>query len=55
MFQLYSIELSIGITKYKSLASFIVVSSIFLIHLVNGPQFLKDTFVPVAAVAISFD
>ena len=50
----YSIELSIAMTKYKYSASFIVVSSIFVIYLVNGAQFLNDTFVIGAAVAIFF-
>ena len=54
MFQLYSIELSITMSKYKSSELLIVVSLIFVIHLINGEQFLNDPFVPGAAVAISF-
>ena len=54
MFQLYSIELYITMSKYISSELFIVVSLIFLIHLVNGEQFLNDAFVPGVAVAISF-
>ena len=39
-------------TKSKSLASSIVVPSIFVIHLVNGAQFLNDTCVSGAAVTV---
>ena len=38
--------------KYKSSASSIVVASIFLIHLVNGAQFLSTTCVSVADVTV---
>ena len=33
-------------TKYKSSASSVVVPSIFVVHLVHGPQFLNATGVP---------
>ena len=39
-------------TKSKSLASSIVVPSIFVIHLVNGAQLLHYTYVAVAAVTL---
>ena len=39
-------------TKSKSSASSIVVSSIFVIHLVNGAQFLNDTCAAGAAVTV---
>ena len=39
-------------TKSKSSASSIVVSSVFVIHLVNGPQFLNATFVAGAATTV---
>ena len=38
--------------KSKSSASSIVVPSIFMIHLVNGAQFLNDTCVAEAAVTV---
>ena len=39
-------------TKSKSSASSIVVPSIFVIHLVNGSQYLNDTCVAGAAVTV---
>ena len=39
-------------TKSKSSALSIAVSSIFVIHLVNGAQFLDDTLVPGAAITV---
>ena len=39
-------------TKSKSAASSIVVSSIFAIHLMNGAQFLNDICVSGAAVTV---
>ena len=39
-------------TKSKSSASSIVVSSIFVIHLVNGAQILNTTCVTTAAVTV---
>ena len=39
-------------TKSKSSASSIVVPSIFVIHLVNGVQFLDDTLVSGAPVTV---
>ena len=36
-------RLYIGMTKSKSSASSVAVSSIFVIHLVNGAQFLSAT------------
>ena len=39
-------------TNSKSSASSIVVPSIFLIHLVNGAQFLNDTRATGAAVTV---
>ena len=39
-------------TKTKTSASFIVFSSIFLIHLVNGVQFLNGTSVAGAATTV---
>ena len=39
-------------TKSKSLASSIVVPSIFVIHLVNGAQFLNDTCFAGAVVTV---
>ena len=42
-FELDSIELYIAITKCKSSSLSIVVPSNFMIHLVNGAQFLKTT------------
>ena len=39
-------------TKSKSSASSIVVPSIFMIHLVNGAQFLNATCVAGAAVTV---
>ena len=39
-------------TKSKSSESSIVVPSIFVIHLVNGAQFLNDTCVAGAAVTV---
>ena len=43
-------RLSIGITKSKSSESYIVFPSIFVIHLVNGVQFLNATYVATAPV-----
>ena len=40
-FERYSNKLYIGITKFKFSASSIGVSSIFVIHLMNGAQFLN--------------
>ena len=40
-------------TKSKSLASPIVVPSIFVIHLVNGAQFLNATCVSPVAVTVN--
>ena len=43
-----------GMTKRKSSASSIVVSSIFVVHLVNGAQFLNAACVaPTALTVIS--
>ena len=39
-------------TKSKSSASSVVVSSIFVIHCVNGAQFLNATCVAGAAMAV---
>ena len=39
-------------TKSKSSASSVVVPLIFVIHLVNGAQFLNDTCVAGAAVTV---
>ena len=39
-------------TKSKSSVSSIVVPSIFVIHLVNGAQFLNATYVSQAAVTV---
>ena len=39
-------------TKSKSLVSSIVVPSIFVIHLVNGAQFLNATCISGAAVTV---
>ena len=39
-------------TKSKSSESSVVVPSIFVIHLVNGAQFLNDTCVAGAAVTV---
>ena len=39
-------------TEYKSSASSIVVSSIFVKHLVNGAQFLNATCVTAAPVTV---
>ena len=39
-------------TKSKSSVSSIVVSSIFVIHLVNGAQFLNATYVAGAATTV---
>ena len=39
-------------TKSKSSASSVVVPSIFVIHLVNGAQFLNDACVVGAAVIV---
>ena len=39
-------------TKFKSSASSIVVSSTFVIHLVNGAQFLNATCVAGAAMTV---
>ena len=39
-------------TKSKSSASSIIVPSIFVIHLVNGAQFLNDTYVAGDAVTV---
>ena len=39
-------------TKFKSLASSIVVSSIFVIHLVKDTQFLNAAFVSGDAVTV---
>ena len=39
-------------TKSKSSASFILAPSIFVIHLVNGAQFLNVTCVAGAAVTV---
>ena len=52
-FELHSITLHIGKTKSKSPASSIVVQSTFVIHVVNEPQFLNDTCVAGAAVAVT--
>ena len=43
-------RLYIGLTKSKYLASCIVVPSIFVLHLINGAQFLNATYVALAAV-----
>ena len=43
-------SLYIGLTKSKYLASCIVVPSIFVLHLINGAQFLNATYVALAAV-----
>ena len=40
---MYSNRMYIKLTKSKSLASSIVVSSIFVIHVMNGGQFLNAT------------
>ena len=40
-------------TKSKSSASSIVVPSIFVIHLVNGAQFLNDTCIAGTAVTVT--
>ena len=45
-------KLYIGMTKSKSLASSIVVPSIFLIHSVNVAQFLNATCVEGAATTV---
>ena len=45
-------RLYIGMTKSKSSASSIVVPSIFVIHLVNGAQFLNATCISPAAVTV---
>ena len=42
-FELYSMKLYNGMTKSKSLASSIVVPSIFAIHLEKGAQILNHT------------
>ena len=39
-------------TKSKSLASSIVLSSIFVIYLANGAQFLNATCIPGAATTV---
>ena len=41
-----------GMTKFKSSASSIVVPSIFSIHLVNGAQFLNATCICGAAMTV---
>ena len=45
-------RLCIGMTKSKCSASHIVASSIFVIHLVNGAQFLNATSVATLQPAI---
>ena len=45
-------RLYIGMTKSKSSASPIVAPSIFVIHLVNGAQFLNATCISPAAVTV---
>ena len=45
-------RLYIGITKSKFSASSIVVSSIFVMHLVNGAQFLNATFAAGVAMTV---
>ena len=40
---MYPIRLYIGMTKSKSPELSIIVPSILVMHLVNGPQFLNDT------------
>ena len=51
-FEVYSNKLYIGKSKSKSSASSIVVSSIFMIHLVNGAQFLNASCVVRAATRV---
>ena len=51
-FELSFIKLYIDVTKSKFSVSSIVVSSIFVIHLVNGAQFLNATCVAGAAVRV---
>ena len=41
--ELYSIKLNIDMTKSKSSGLSIIIPSIFLIHLVNGTEFLNAT------------
>ena len=49
-----SSRLYIGMTKSKFSATSIVVSSIFVIHLVNGAQFLNATFVAWCPIVVIF-
>ena len=51
-FELYSFRLYIGTTKPKSSATSIIVSSISLIHFVNGVLFLNATCVWGAPVTV---
>ena len=45
-------RLYIGITKSKSSASSIIVPSLFVVHLINGAQFLNATYFSEAALTV---
>ena len=45
-------NLNIGMTKFKSSASSIVVPSIFVIHIMKGAQFLNATSAPLSPVIV---
>ena len=49
---MYSNKLYIGMTKSKSSASAIVVSSIFATHLINDAQFLNANWVPLSPATL---